>query len=382
MIYKRIIGYLLLSLLLVGQVGCQHMDRPIKPKQTVSAHFVQPTVKETVQAKIKNYLLTKHINGNVAIVKDGQTIFNEGVGYDDFQTGKLNQKTTTYPIGSITKSIVATSLMQLQEKGMLNIQDPVAKYLPGFPNGNNIKLVHLLNHTSGIRSPLLHVQKKTPQAFIKGIENLPVKFPAGTKWDYMDANYVILGSIVEKVAGTSLHKYIQKNIFAKAGMNNSGFITKKNPVPYTSLGYIRNKDQKLSIKGIKNNQTLFGYADVYSTAYDLCMYDTALMSGKLVSKQSLQQILTPGSESGYGLGLYNFNYAVHSRGVIGGWESLHVYYKDKTSITILLNVRDKSMDIHQVSKDLFQILDADTPNPRFHKVGIGNAYSQGLLVVR
>ncbi|MCQ6279024.1 serine hydrolase [Bacillus sp. EB600] len=384
MIYKRIIGYLFLSLLLVGQAGCQPKVGPIKTKQAVSAHFEQASVKESVQAKIKNYLLAKNINGNIAIIKDGKVIFNEGVGYANFQTGQLNKKLTTYPIGSITKSIVATSIMQLQEKGMLNIQDPVAKYLPGFPNGNNIKLVHLLNHTSGIRSPLFHFQKKTPEAFIKGVENRSVQFPAGTKWNYKDANYVILGSIVEKVTGISLHQYIQKNIFAKAGMQHSGFITKKNPVPYTSVGYIRNKDQKLSIKGIKGikSQTLFGYADIYSTAYDLCMYDTALMNGKLVSKKSLQQILTPGSESGYGLGLYNFDYAVHSRGVIGGWESLHVYYKDKTTITVLLNVRDKSMDIHQVSKDLFQILDADTANPRFHKVGIGDAYSQGLLVVR
>jgi hypothetical protein len=106
------------------------------------------------------------------------------------------------------------------------------------------------------------------------------------------------------------------------------------------------------------------------------------MNGKLVSRSSLQEILTPGSASQYGLGLYNFGYAVHSRGVIGGWESLHVYYKDNTSMAILLNVRDQTVDIHQISKDLFTILDEDTPNPRFHKVGIGNAYSHGLVVVR
>jgi hypothetical protein len=112
------------------------------------------------------------------------------------------------------------------------------------------------------------------------------------------------------------------------------------------------------------------------------MYDRSLMNGKLVSRKSLQEILTPGSESEYGLGLYNFGYAVHSRGVIGGWESLHVYYKDNTSMAILLNVRDKNLDIHQVSKDLFKLLDADTPNPRLHEVGIGNSYSHGLFVVR
>src|SRR6476620_11158032 len=137
MIYKRIIGYLFLSLLLVSLAGCQPKAGPIKTKQPASEHFEQTSIKEPVQTKIKNYLLAKNINGNITIIKDGKAIFNEGVGYANFQTGQLNQKLTTYPIGSITKSIVATSIMQLQEKGMLNIQDPVAKYLPGFPNGNN-----------------------------------------------------------------------------------------------------------------------------------------------------------------------------------------------------------------------------------------------------
>jgi CubicO group peptidase (beta-lactamase class C family) len=378
MLYKRSIGYLLLSCFFIILAGCQSQD-DLKSKQVASA--VQTTVPITVQDKITNYLLDKQLNGNVAIVKDGKTIYSSGVGYSNFKTKTLNQNTTTHPIGSITKSIVATCILQLQEKGMLNIQDPVAKYLPNFPNGNKIKLIHLLNHTSGIQSPIGRSKDKTLKALIQGIENRPVKFPAGSEWNYKDENYVILGYIVEKVSGKPLHKYIQKNIFSKAGMKDSGFISKENTGPATSVGYIQNKNQKLSIAKIKN-PVLFGYADVYSTAYDLCMYDQSLMSGKLVSQKSLKEILTPGSVSNYGLGLYNFGYAVQSRGVIGGWESFHVSYKDNTSMVILLNVRDQNFDIHQVSKDLFNILEAETPNPRFHKVGIGNAYSHGLLVVR
>jgi CubicO group peptidase (beta-lactamase class C family) len=378
MLYKRRISYLLLSFLLIIPAGCQN-KASAKPKQVASV--VQTSEPLTVQDKITNYLLDKQLNGNVAIVKNGKTIYNSGVGYSNFKTKTLNQNTTTHPIGSITKSIVATCILQLQDKGLLNIQDPVAKYLPGFPNGNQIRLIHLLNHTSGIQSPIGRSKDKTTKALIQGIENRPVKFPAGTQWNYKDENYVILGYILEKVTGAPLHKYIQKNIFAKAGMKDSGFISKKNQGPFSSIGYIRKNDQKLSVKKIKN-PVLFGYADIYSTAYDLCMYDKSLMNGKLVSRKSLQEILTPGSASMYGLGLYNFGYAIHSRGVIGGWESFHVYYKDNTSMAILLNVRDQTVDIHQISKDLFQLLDGDTPNPRFQKVGIGNAYSHGLAVVR
>jgi CubicO group peptidase (beta-lactamase class C family) len=269
--------------------------------------------------------------------------------------------------------------MQLQDKGLLSIQDPVSKYIPDFPNGNHIKLVHLLNHTSGIKVPLQRFTARTPEGLIKEMKNYRVKFPAGSKWNYRDENYVVLGYILEKVTGTTLHKYIQKNIFAKAGMKHSGFIAKKNVDVSASTGYVKNKFQLLSAKKVPH-ASLFGYADIYSTAHDICLYDTSLMNGKLVSRKSLKEILKPGSISNYGLGLYNFGYAVYSRGVIGGWEALHVYYQDHTSIALLLNVRDKNKDIHQISKDLFKILDSEIPNPRFHKTGIGELNPKvGLL---
>lgn len=331
-------------------------------EKEVHTVFSQSKNTAEIQKKIHDYLAMKGINGNVAVMAGGKILFNEGVGFANISSRKPNQPLTSHPIGSITKAIVATSVLQLQDSGKLSIHDPVAKYIPQFPNGENIQLIHLLNHTSGIKPPHWNFGNRTPEKLIEALQNRPVKFAPGSRWDYKDANYMILGYIVEKVSGMTLHEYIEKNLFEQAGMLHSGFMTEEYPTENSSVGYIRKLNRTLPWKAL-NAESLFGFADIYSTASDICRYDQALMSGKLISKSSLAEMLTPGSSSGYGLGLYNLGYAVYSRGVIGGWESLHVYYKDKTSITILLNVRDKTLDIHQLSKDIFKILSSQTQSP-------------------
>ncbi|MGG5252088.1 serine hydrolase domain-containing protein [Neobacillus sp. SM06] len=330
--------------------------------QTVAARETASPEIQAVRQKIRGFLISNGINGNVAIVKDGTILFNEGIGFAHFSDQSKNHPSTTHPIGSITKAIVAACVLQLQEKGKLSIYDPVKNYFPHFPNGGNIELVHLLTHTSGIQEPHGHTAHHSPETLIRLVEHKPVKFSPGSQWDYNDANYVILGLIVEKVSGMPLHDYIQKNIFEPAKMTHSGFMTEKDKSVHSSVGYWKRMNHLVAIP-MRNPNSLFGYADIYATALDVCKFDQALTSGKLLKKESLAAMLKPGSRSGYGLGLYNVGYAFYSRGVLGGWESLHVYYKDDTSITVLLNVRDKNLDIHQLAKELFKLTASEIPSP-------------------
>lgn len=352
---------LLFVLLVMELVSCQSRElgsgssNHLKLReQSVFAHFEKGLKSNSLQLRIKKYLLSNHINGTVAVLKNNKMIFNEGIGYTDLKTRSLNQPGTTYPIGSITKTFVATSIMQLQEQGKLSIKDPVSKYFPHFPNGQRIRLIHLLSHTSGIQPPLMQIGIRSPLDLIKRVEKRSVKFPAGIRWDYRDENYAILGSIVEKVSGMSLYQYIEKSIFAKAGMKQSGFITPRDPVPYTSHGYVKDH-QKFIARGI-NNQMLFGFGDIYATADDICLYDEALWNGKLVSPASLKIMLKPRSKSGYGVGLYHNGDAVYSRGVMGGFEAYHVYYHDHTAIAILTNIRNENVNIRQVGKDIHKLV--------------------------
>ncbi|WHY76768.1 serine hydrolase domain-containing protein [Neobacillus sp. WH10] len=349
-IYKWL---LLVSSIFFGTAGCQNSINILKSKYNVSAHYENNQTENSIQKGIRKYLISHHVNGSIAIVKKNEIIFQEGVGFANRKRQIANQPSTAHPIASITKLMVATSIMQLQDQGKLTIQDSVSTFIPDFPNGKNIKLIHLLNHTSGIQAPRWDLGKKKPAAIVKRLNTTSIRFPAGTQWDYNDINYLVLGFIVEKVSGEPLHKYIQKNIFNKASMGNSGFISDMPPV--YSTGYLKLGNQLIPAKRLNTN-LLFGCGDIYSTVLDLCLFDEALMSGKLISKQSLKEMLTPGPKSNYGLGLYVLDSMVYSRGAVGGWESLHVYFKNKTSIAILLNVRDKGIDIHQVAKDVYKMM--------------------------
>ncbi len=319
---------------------------------------------EMLQQKIRDYLNTNSLSGTIAVVRGKHILFNEGVGYTNIEKKVLNTPSTTYPIGSITKIFVSTSIMMLQERKKLTIQDPVSKYISNFPNGDKIKLYHLLTHTSGIRSPHWQKNDKTPLDLIQEIAKGSVKFQPGEKWDYLDANYMVLGYIVEKVTGTSLHEFIQENIFDKVPLKETGFFTHENPEPYTSKSYVK-KDDKIEKTNSLNPYLLFGCGDIYTTAYDLAQFDQALLSGKLVSKNSLEQMTTPSAaQPKYALGIYNDydrNY-YFSIGVLGGWYSMHGYYKDNnhTQIVILMNSRTKTTEIGSIMKNIYRII-MDSP---------------------
>jgi CubicO group peptidase (beta-lactamase class C family) len=334
----------------------------MKKQQKLQAEKKKIEKEEKIRQNIRDFLKSGSYSGVVTVVKGNDTIFNEGVGYADVDKKTLNQPETTFPIGSITKIFVSTCVMKLQEEGKLNIQDPVSKYLPGFPNGRNIKLYNFLTHTSGIDRLHWHRGDTTPLKLVQEIERQPEKFSPGTKWDYLDANYMVLGYIIEKITGQNLHDYIKMNILDKVPMKESGFITPEHPVPYSSIGYIK-KDDKTETTKYLSVYPLFACGDIYTTASDLGQFDQALMNGKLISTNSLNQILTPSGLSSYGLGLYkNKEGMAYSVGVLGGWYSIHAYYPDKTSIVILLNVRSKT-NIELALSGIRQIVQANDQDP-------------------
>ncbi|WP_413301855.1 serine hydrolase domain-containing protein [Bacillus sp. 1P10SD] len=357
--YKYLLIYFLTFGLSCSNTSEAHFtQKSIKLLNNASAQYknnsIIPDSKEKyIQQNIREYLISNNVSGSIAVVKNNKKYFYEGIGYSDISNRKLNSTSTTYPIGSITKTMVAVCILQLQEKGKLRIQDSVSNYVPNLPKG--VKIIHLLNHSSGIRSPIWHVGDKGPKEIIKRAGNRGRGFLPGAKWDYNDINYMVLGYIVEQVSGIPLHEYIKKNIFNKASMVNAGFITARKPDPFSSRGYIKIAKRILHASKL-NPSLLYGCGDIYATALDVSLFDEALMTGNLISIKSLKEMVTPGPKSSYGLGLYHTDDRVYSRGVVGGWESIHVYYDDKTSIVILLNVREKLCDIKKVAADIYSIM--------------------------
>ncbi len=316
----------------------------IKTEEPPKQKILSEAKKLELQNEIRQYLIQQNINGTVLVGRKGEILFNEGNGYSNMDTMELLQPTTTYSVGSISKCFIAVSILQLCEQGSMALSDPISKFIPAFPNGQNITLTHLLSHTSGLSPIEWKTEMTTLTDFRDAIMKTPPLYQPGAKWDYQDVNYMLLSSIIEQVTGQTIHDYINNHVFQKAGMTSTTFI-KPQGAGMTSTSY-EFKDNHLKPFSGFNYYLVLGNGDVVSTTEDMYKFDESLMNGKLISQKSVEDMLTPRSDSTYGLGIYNNSTYFHNRGVLLGWESQNQYYlKDHIAVIIMENVRVVGRDI-------------------------------------
>lgn len=323
---------------------------------------------KTIASNLDNYLTelqkpdTNNFHGIVLVAKDGKILLNKGYGMSDFDQGIKNTSQTRFPIGSMTKQFTAMAVMQLVEKGLINEQDKLSKYIPDFPNGNDITIYNLLTHTSGLAiynqlPEFLEMKPKdaeNPQNIINLIKNKPLNFKPGTKFEYCNTGYFLLGYIVEKVSGMSYEDYLEKNIFKPLNMNDTGAGYNGNEKMYNAKGYIGYLDimpisDELTLRGIH------GAGELYSTVEDLYRWDKALDTEKLVSKKTMDKIFSKSvkmSENGkayygYGWMIYDGEYGheeYHAGNVMGFSSNIERYTDKDLTIIILTNLRAYDCD--------------------------------------
>ncbi len=286
------------------------------------------TNKET-QEKLQNVMsLYSDFDGSVLVAKGDEVLLSSGYGNADHDKNIANKPQTVFGIGSVTSQFTATAIMMLQEKNKLNIQDTVNRYIPDYPNGDKLKIYHLLTHTSGIPELYSHVDSieigkrtYTSAEVIDLFKNKPLNFDIGTKYEFSNSNYALLGYIIEKVSGMKYEDYIEQNIFKPLNMNNSGFLSNtkstndKSGIADRAIGYKKpvakntelteEKVAEPSItyeKSIEAEPTLtYAAGGIYSTVEDLYKWNKALNIGKLITNESLKEMFTPHLENyGYG----------------------------------------------------------------------------------
>ncbi|NIE91187.1 beta-lactamase family protein [Bacillus sp. Ab-1751] len=316
------------------------------------------TVERLPQAVINNneldeLLKSKNFNGTAVIVKNGNIIINKGYGWANQEQQIHNNSQTSYYLGSLTKAVVATAIMQLKDQQKLQLEDTIIKYIPHFPKGDEITLKHLLTHTSGIPEHDEGEEQITHDELIKKIGKQKLLFTPGSKWQYSDSNYAILAYILEKVSGQNLEGYIQKNIFDAAGMKHSGFGEKFIQEKYPSTGYKIVHDV-MKTPTLPHMSQLFGSGNIYTTAYDLYLFDEALYTGKLISKESFTEMFTP-VKSNYGYGWYaESSYSAH--GVLPGWNLLNSFNRNGTVYVILLSNIQNNINLGSLNNDIYVFL--------------------------
>src|SRR5215831_6017434 len=252
-------------------------------------------------------------NGNVMVIKNGKIIYQQALGYADYNTKRALDNNSVFELASVSKQFTAMGILICKERGLLSLDDNVKKFFPGLPY-DNITVRNLLTHTSGLPSYEDEFEKNWDHkkiAFNKDVIDMLEKlhdtlfFKPGTKWKYSNTGYAMLASIIEKVSGMSYNDFMAKNIFQPLGMSqtfvyNTRRSTGKIPSDY-ALGFVYSDSLKKYILPDSSPKYdyvyyldgIVGDGCVNTTTGDLFKWDQALYGNKLVTKASLDEMLSP-----------------------------------------------------------------------------------------
>jgi CubicO group peptidase (beta-lactamase class C family) len=294
-----------------------------------------------------------HFSGAVLIARDGKPIFRKAYGMANYELDVPNNLNTKFRIGSVSKQFTAAAILQLQERGKLNVGDPICKYLDDCPTAwQPITIRHLLNHTSGIvnftrlaeASGKFLLVPHSHKEIVDVFRHLPLESAPGEKYNYNNSGYYLLGLIVEKASGASYADYLRKNLFAPAGMNDTDSDDGETIVKNRASAYYLGKDSVFRNTYYTNMEILFSIGGAYSTVNDLLLWQQSLANGKILNSASRAEMFTPGKgDYGYGwwidkLGECRRMY--HDGGITNFSTSLQVLPDERLTIIAVSNRGD------------------------------------------
>ena len=323
----------------------------------ISGHNVaqERTPSQSIVSQADKYLNTLAqdglFSGSVLLAHDGKVLLGRGYGMANLEYGIRNGPQTKFLMASLTKQFTAMAIMMLQERGQLDINDSICKYIAQCPTSwLHVKLQHLLNHTSGITEfgkpqPANDCFRRTPMtttdAVARARQFVP-DFKPGEKFAYSSIAFVLLGYVIEKVSGKSYEDFLRGNIFEPLNMTNTGLYHQKSIIKQRAAGYARAKDGSISNFDYFNLDYIFSAGGLYSTVEDLYLWDQALYTEKLVKQKILNQIFTPGLENfGYGweILLQKNRRLIRSDGRSFGFSNSIVRYPaEKVTVIVLSNI--------------------------------------------
>src|SRR5436305_3346453 len=258
----------------------------------VAAPLFAASKAEKIDALLTAYNQLRYFNGSALVAGHGNVILRKGYGLANMEWQVPSRPDTKFRLGSITKQFTSMVVMQLVGEGKIKLDEKITTYLPDYrkDTGDRVTVRNLLTHTSGIPSytsvPGFFQNKSrdphTVDEFVKNFCSGDLEFTPGTKYEYDNSGYFLLGAIIEHVTGKPYEQNLQERIFAPLGMNDSGYDHGATVLAHRAAGY------QLTPHGYENAPYLdmtipFAAGSLYSTVDDLAKWDRALYTDKLLS---------------------------------------------------------------------------------------------------
>jgi CubicO group peptidase (beta-lactamase class C family) len=307
--------------------------------------FAQQTDNKTLVTEFDKLLATEfkpdEPGAVVLVSKKGEVIYKKAAGMANLELNIPMKVDNVFWIASIGKQFTAMAILQLMEEGKLSLQDEITRFIPDYPTqGNKITIEHLLTHTSGIHnfSGMPDPEKKlaldcTPQEVIHFFKHLPMRFTPGTKWEYCNSGYFLLGYIIEQITGKPYAHYLDTNFFKPLGMTFSNYANDKKIIQNRVASYSLS-NQGFQNAVARNITNVYAAGAIQSTVEDFFKWHQALYSNKLVKKETLDKAFTPyqlkdGTKTDYGYG-WRLGYVYESPsiwhgGLISGFGTMELY---------------------------------------------------------
>ena len=302
---------------------------------------------------VQTYVRDKSFMGTVLVARGTDVILSKGYGSANLEWAIPNTPATKFRLGSITKQFTAASILLLEERGKLKLDDPIKKYMPEAPAAwDAITIFNLLTHSSGIANftslpdyNLLKVRDTPVAKTIVTVRDKPLEFVPGERMSYSNSGYLLLGHVIEVVTGASYEKFVTENIFTPLGMKDSGYDSNTAVIPRRAVGYVPSSAGPVNA-GFIHMSIPHAAGALYSTIEDLLRWEEGLFGGKLLSPASLEKMTTP-FKSDYAFGVVvrtaNGRKVVQHGGGIDGFSTFLAYYPDnKLTVAVLANVNTET----------------------------------------
>lgn len=308
-------------------------------------------------------------NGNVLIAYHGYPLVRSTRGYAHLFSKVPNNYETAFQLASVSKAFTAMAVLILQERGQLNIDDSVKKYIPEFPSGK-VTIKHLLQHTSGLPNYMYYVDNQWDkekhltyddvlELLIKN--NPDMNLMPGNWHHYSNTGYALLAMLVERVSKLPFHQFARQQIFEPLGMNHTFIWNKETFDTITNIATgFKRYGRRYAAVGHDPLDEIGGDKSVYSTIDDLLKWDRALYTNKLVSESSLQlafakTVTRRNRQYDYGLGWrltqVDDKQVIYHNGLWNGFtSSLFRYVEDSITVIVLNNVNTQ---VAAISKQLY-----------------------------
>lgn len=352
------------SLLVLSLLACLAQpfaatSREARPVPDAPASSTQAPAAADVARQVESLLARSYpadAPGVAVLVARGDTVLYRGAhGRADVAAGTPLKPEDRFRIGSVTKQFAAAGVLALVEAGKVKLDDPLSKYVPGYPNGDSITVLQLLNHTSGVKSytgipgymagPIRN--DLTTVQLVDVFKDHPVDFAPGAQWAYNNSGYVLVGAVIEAASGMPWHEYLRITFFEPLGMRDTGYGHDPAVVAKQVAGHTHDGSKPVPAMPLSMTQPHAAGALV-SNVDDLLRWNRALHEGRVLKSETYRQMITPvgkaaGPGANYGFGLVadtvrNRPQLQHGGGIFGF--STQLAYLPGPDITVVVLEND------------------------------------------